>query len=145
MEDRIEQWVIEQRTVSRSVITVSIRLKAKALARELDINDFQGTPSWCFRFMKRHNLSIRTRTTVSQQLPDDYQEKLMLFRTYCTNKIDDQKIQLKHITNLDEVPLTFDIPVNRMVERTETSAVSVRATGNEKSSLTAVLGCQANG
>ena len=119
--------------------------KAKALACELDIKDFQGTSSWCFRFMKRHNLSIRTRTTVSQQLPDDYREKLMLIRTYCTNKINEQNIQLKHITNMDEVPLTFDIPVNRTVERTGTSAVSIRTTGNEKSSLTVVLGCQANG
>ena len=136
---------IEQRSTSRSVSTVSIRLKAKALACELDIKDFQGTSSWCFRFMKRHNLSIRTRTTVSQQLPDDYREKLMLFRTYCTNKINEQNIQLKHITNMDEVPLTFDIPVNRTVERTGTSAVSIRTTGNEKSSLTVVLGCQANG
>ena len=118
LEDRIEQWVIEQRTASRSVSTVSIRLKAKALAGELDINDFQGTPSWCFRFMKRRNLSIRTRTTVSQQLPDNYQEKLISFRSCCTNKINDQKILLKHITNMDEVPLTFDIPVNRTVEKT---------------------------
>ena len=145
LENRIEQWVIELRTASRSVSTVSIRLKAKAFVRELDTNDFQGTPSWCFRFIKRHNLSVRTRTAVSQQLPDDYLEKLMLFRTYCTNKINDQKIQLKHITNMDEVPLTFDIPVNRTVERTGTSAVSIQTTGNEKSSLTVVLGCQANG
>ena len=68
----------------------------------------------------------------------------MLFRTYCTNKINDQKIQLKHITNMDEVPLTFDIAVNRTVKRTETSAVSIRTKGN-KSSLTVVLRCQANG
>ena len=144
LEDRIEQWVIEQRT-ARSVSTVSIRLKAKALAGELNINDFQGTPSWCFRFMKQRNLSICTRTTVSQQLPDDYQEKLILFRSYCINKINDQKILLKRITNMDEVPLTFDIPVNHTVERTGTSAVNIRTTGNEKSSLTVVLACQANG
>ena len=74
LEERIEQWVIEQRSASRSVSTVSIRLKAKALACKLDVKDFQGTSSWCFRFMKRHNLSIRTRTTVSQQLPD-YRER----------------------------------------------------------------------
>ena len=46
---------------------------------------------------------------------------------------------------MDEVPLTFDIPVNRTVERTGTSTVSVRTTGNEKSSFTVVLACQANG
>ena len=89
LEDRIEQWVIAQRTAKRSVSTISIWLKAKALAGELDIKNFQGTPSWCFHFMKQHNLSIHTRTTVSQQLTDDYQEKVMLFLTYCTNMIND--------------------------------------------------------
>lgn len=46
---------------------------------------------------------------------------------------------------MDEVPLTFDIPVNHTVEKTGTSTISIRTTGNEKSSFTVVLGCQANG
>lgn len=145
LEDKIEQWVIEQRAAGRSVSTVTIRLKATALARDMNINDFRGAPSWCFRFMKRRNLSIRTRTTVSQQLPKDYQEKLANFRAYCKKKITEKKIRPEHITNMDEVPLTFDIPVNRTVEKTGTRTVSIRTTGNEKSSFTVVLGCQANG
>uniref|UniRef100_A0AAQ4PK96 HTH CENPB-type domain-containing protein n=2 Tax=Gasterosteus aculeatus TaxID=69293 RepID=A0AAQ4PK96_GASAC len=67
LEDKVEQWVAEQRAASRSVSTVTIRMKAIALAREHNISEFRGGPSWCFRFMKRRHLSIRTRTTVSQQ------------------------------------------------------------------------------
>ena len=146
LEDKIEQWVIEQRTAGRSVSTVSIRLKATAVARDMEINHFQGRPSWCFRFMKRRHLSIRTRTAVSQQLPNDYyKEKLALFRTFCKNKISEYKIHPKHITNMDEVPLTFDIPLNRTVEKAGTSAVTIRTTGNEKSAFTVVLSCQADG
>ncbi|KAI3362615.1 hypothetical protein L3Q82_001628 [Scortum barcoo] len=121
------------------------KIETTAVARDMEINDFRGGPSWCFRFMKRRNLSIRTRTTISQQRPKDYEEKLAIFRTYCTNKINEKKIRPEHITNMDEVPLTFDIPVNRTVEKTGTSAVSICTTGNEKSSFTVVLGCQANG
>ena len=110
LEDKIEQWVIEQRTAGRSVSTVSIRLKATAVARDMEINDFQGGPSWCFRFMKRRHLSIRTRTTVSQQLPNDYKEKLAFFRTFCKNQISEQKIHPKHITNMDEVPSPLTFP-----------------------------------
>ena len=95
--------------------------------------------------MRRRNLSIRTRTTTSQQLPKDYEEKLAIFRNYCKNKIIQKKIRPEHITNMDEVPLTFDIPVNRTVEKTGARTVSIRTTGNEKSSFTVVLGCQANG
>ncbi|XP_035988201.1 uncharacterized protein LOC105923908 isoform X4 [Fundulus heteroclitus] len=83
VEDQIEQWVTEQRAAGRSVSTVSIRRKATALARDMNINDFLGGPSWCFRFMKRHNLTIRTQTTVSQQLPEGYKEKLATFSAYC--------------------------------------------------------------
>lgn len=111
----------------------------------MEINDFQGGLSWCFRFMKRRHLSICTRTTTSQQLPKDYEEKMAIFCTYCKDKIIGKKIQPDHITNMDEVPLTFDIPMNRTIEKTGTSTVSIHTTGNEKSSFTVALGCQANG
>ena len=92
LEDKIEQWVIEQRAAGRSVSTVSIRIKATALARDMNINDFRGGPSWCFRFMKRRNLSIRTRTTVSQQLPKDYEEKLATFTVVLGCQANGQKL-----------------------------------------------------
>ena len=38
LEDQLEQWVVEQRAASRSVSTVTIEIKAKALAQELKIN-----------------------------------------------------------------------------------------------------------
>ncbi|KAF4092990.1 hypothetical protein AMELA_G00027190 [Ameiurus melas] len=139
LEDKLEQWVVEQRAAGISVSTITIRINATALASELGINDFKGGPSWCFRFMRRRNLSIRTRTTVSQQLPKDYQEKLATFRTYCNNKITEKKIRPKHIINMDKVPLTFDIPVNRTVDKKGARTVNVRTTGNEKSSFTVVL------
>ncbi|TWW59124.1 hypothetical protein D4764_06G0006540 [Takifugu flavidus] len=53
----------------------------------MDIEHFQGNPSWCFRFMRRRHLSIRARTTVAQRLPADYQERVAIFRTYCRDKI----------------------------------------------------------
>jgi len=38
--DKIEQWIIEQRTAGRSVSTISIRLKATAMARDMKVNEF---------------------------------------------------------------------------------------------------------
>jgi hypothetical protein len=40
---------------------------------------------------------------------------------------------------MDEVPLTFDIPMNRTVEKKGTSSITIRTTGHEKSSFTVVL------
>ncbi|TWW74413.1 hypothetical protein D4764_14G0004160 [Takifugu flavidus] len=53
----------------------------------MDIEHFQGGPSWCFHFMRRRHLSINARITVAQRLPVDYQERVAIFRTYCRDKI----------------------------------------------------------
>lgn len=88
---------------------------------------------------------VWTRTTVAQRRPADYSEKLANFRSYCEKHIVDKRIQPSHITNMDEVPLTFDIPVSHTVEKKGTSTVVIRTTGYEKASFTVVLGCHANG
>ena len=57
------------RSVGRSISTVCIWLKAKALAKEMGIMNFTRAQSWCTRFMKQNNLSIRCKTTLAQRLP----------------------------------------------------------------------------
>lgn len=86
LEDRMEAFVLEQRSACRALNTVQLRLKAKAMAEEMKIEDFQGTVSWCFRFMKRKNLAIRQRTTLSQTLPDDHREKMAAFQAFVADQ-----------------------------------------------------------
>ncbi|KAF4804536.1 pogo transposable element with KRAB domain-like protein [Turdus rufiventris] len=143
LEDRLHRWISKQRAAGRSFSCVTVQIKAKELANKMDISDFKGGPSWCFRFMKRRQLSIRTWTTVSQQCPADYEEKLANFRSYCKSKISEKNIQPDHIINMDEVPLTFDMLLNQTVKRTST--VSSHTTGNESTSFTVVLGVLSNG
>ncbi|GFT01310.1 hypothetical protein TNCV_1925551 [Trichonephila clavipes] len=38
---------------------VSIRMKARVIAREMNIVNFSGGPTWCYRFMKRNNLVVQ--------------------------------------------------------------------------------------
>ena len=38
-----------------------------------------GGPSWCSRFMRRNRLSVRSRTTVGQKVPENWEEKVMNF------------------------------------------------------------------
>ncbi|TWW64308.1 hypothetical protein D4764_03G0013160 [Takifugu flavidus] len=105
----------------------------------MDIEHFHGGPAWCFRFMRRRHLSIRARTTVAQRLPTDYQERerVAIFRDKITAP--------SHITNMDEIPLTFDIPLTHTVEKKGTGMVAICTTGQEKSLFTVVLGCHGNG
>lgn len=68
LEDRLAQWVLEQRADGGSVSTVNIQRKAKAIAEEMDIEQFGGGQTWCFRFMKRRGLCAPARNTVAQRL-----------------------------------------------------------------------------
>ena len=69
LEERVHRWVIEQRAAGRGLSTVQLRLHAQVVAKEMNITDFAGGPSWCYRFMQRNHLSIRARTMVCQKLP----------------------------------------------------------------------------
>ncbi|KAF4798034.1 Protein virilizer like protein [Turdus rufiventris] len=140
LEDRLERWISEQRAAGRSFFTVAVQIQAKAIANEMGIEDFKAGPSWCFCFMKRQQLSIRTRTTVSQRLLADYEEKLATFRSYCKSKIAEKNIQAKHIINMDEVPLTFDMPLVGAQDIPRASLEPVQ--GAQKASLEPVQGSQ---
>jgi hypothetical protein len=95
--------------------------------------------------MRRTQLSIRARTTVCQNLPADFEEKLSTFRKYCQDKVNDYSIHPDHVINMDEVPLTFNLPMNRTVEKTGSSTISIKTTGHEKASFPCVLACTASG
>ena len=82
LEDELEEWVLKKRAEGRGVSTVQIRLKAKDIAKNMKFESFSGGPSWCFRFMKRKGLTVRNRTTMCQQLPPDFEEKLSSFRNF---------------------------------------------------------------
>jgi hypothetical protein len=55
-----------------------------------------------------------------------------------------QFIQIMFI-NMDEVPLTCDLPMNCTVEKTGSSTISIKTTGHRKVSFTCVLACTASG
>ncbi|TWW73545.1 hypothetical protein D4764_15G0009390 [Takifugu flavidus] len=81
----------------------------------------------------------------SDSLSENSKERVAIFLTYCRSKITGKNIVPSHITNMDEIPLIFDIPLTHTVEKKGTSMVVIRKMGHEKSSFTVVLGCHGNG
>ncbi|KAK7096455.1 hypothetical protein V1264_016230 [Littorina saxatilis] len=145
LENEMEDWVNTQRADGRGVSTVQLRLKARTIATRLKIDDFKGGQSWCCRFLRRKGLSLRARTTLCQQLPPDFQEKMMSFRNYAQEQVAENLIGPQNIINMDEVPLTFDLPLTRTVNKKGESSVALKTTGHEKTHFTCVLSCTASG
>ncbi|GFW45265.1 pogo transposable element with KRAB domain [Trichonephila clavipes] len=111
----------------------------------MNIVNFSGGPMWCYRFMKRNNLVVRSRSTVGQKLPDDWGKKSDNFLTSCKQIIVENNFTEDLIFNMDEVPLSFDIPPTRTVDVQGASSIPINTTGNERTSFTVVLCCAANG
>ena len=74
LERTLKDWVVSQRENSRAVTTVMICLKAKELAKQMNVTKFVGGPSWCSKFMWQNRLSVCSRTTIGQKLLNDWEE-----------------------------------------------------------------------
>ncbi|GFT35279.1 HTH CENPB-type domain-containing protein [Trichonephila clavipes] len=59
LEAEINKWILKERDDGKAVSTVCIRMKARVIAREMNIVNFSGGPTWCYRFMKRNNLVVQ--------------------------------------------------------------------------------------
>ena len=142
-------WITEKRNNGLAILPSIVRLKALELAKNekygIPEGHFKAGNHWCQRFMKRNGLSLRQKTTLAQRLPDDYEEKIVRFHRYIIDRRKEHNFPLHLIANMDETPLTFDMPPNRTVNNTGEKTIKIRTTGNEKNRVTVVLACCGDG
>ena len=122
-----------------------IRIKAKAMASDQQMSNFQAMNSWCTRFLRRRNFVLRHKTKIAQKPPEDLEEKITSFHRFVIKRRKETNYELVHIGNTDETPVWFDMPLARTVNARGERTVLVNTTGHEKSSFTVVLLCLANG
>lgn len=109
MKGHVHRWVLEEPAAGRGLLNVQLRLHTMAVAKEMNLIDFAGRPSWCYYFMERNHLSIRAWTSVCQKWPEDFQFKVNSFHELVRKQLVEHNMSPDNIINTDEVPLTFDI------------------------------------
>ena len=77
LEEDVKEFVLGK--AGHGLSTVVIRARAREIAEDRSITNFIDGPAWCHRFMKRNDLSVHARTTVSQRLPPDWQRLMSNF------------------------------------------------------------------
>lgn len=143
LEQELKDWVCLQRSEGKGVSTVSLKFKALQMAREKNIVNFKGSNCWCDRFMKRNRLSVRAITSTGQKLPENWQvkvEEFHLFVGQATNGVEPSQIG-----NMDEIPMSFDMPTKFTVDVKGTQDIKICTTGSEKCCFTVVLTVMADG
>lgn len=152
LEVVLDQWVKELRQNLKVVTRSMIQIKAKALAQTerfyimySDIKECKFSSKWIDGFMVRHKFSHRRHTTVAQRLPEDLLEKQHEFLGFVLYRRIQYNYPLRLIGNMDETPVSFDLPSQTTIEETGSKTVSIRTCGYEKSNFTVILACMADG
>jgi hypothetical protein len=84
------------------------------------------------RFFTRNELCIRRKNSVSQWLPDAYEEKILCFQKYIINLRRQHSYIVSQIGNADQTPVYFEMPLNTTVHKKGDKNVTVRNGGNAK-------------
>ena len=70
---------------------------------------------------------------------------MMDFREFVSKEIFELGLSPLDVVNMDEVPMSFDIPPTRTVNASGAKTVAISTTGHERSCFTVVLACTASG
>uniref|UniRef100_A0ABM0M4J5 Pogo transposable element with KRAB domain-like n=1 Tax=Saccoglossus kowalevskii TaxID=10224 RepID=A0ABM0M4J5_SACKO len=146
IEDKLVKWILELRDNQVPVSTNMLRQKAKELIRPHNVNPvFKSSAGWARRFLSRHSLSIRRRTSMAQRLPTELEDKITAFHDFIVEQRRTYNFPLELIGNMDETPAYFDLLPNTSIAQQGTKTVSIHSTGAEKCHLTVILTVLANG
>ena len=148
LEAALVEWVEDQTQSGYAVSRLGIRLKALRMCKEglhPSTPTFSASAGWCTRFMKRHSLSIRQKTKISQHLPKDMDNKVLSFQRYIIKKRKEVDYPMCMIGNMDETPMNFDMPSNQTVDIKGKKTIMIKTTVHEKTHFTVVLACTADG
>ena len=95
--------------VGIAVSGLMLRLKAKELS---DDPSFKASSGWYEKWKRRHLVSMRTKTTLAQQLPADLEENIVWFHRFVIAARKRGDYPLSRIYNMDGTPMSFELPLN---------------------------------
>ena len=145
LEDQLVKWILEKR--EQSYISVSremIRLKGLSLIKP-SLPGFKASQGWLRRFLARHNLVLRARTSIAQTLPCDLEEKIVQFCQSVRYVRENGDFPYQLIANMDETPVYFDLVPSKTIDVRGKKSIRVHTTKSDKKHITAVLSCAATG
>ena len=142
MEEALFSWIVDLRGRNLRVSRKMIRQHARSLST---LANFKASVGWLRRFMKRHGLSLRRKTTVCQTTPSDCIPKLVDFITYIRRQQIRHGYLQKSIFAMDETTCWMDMPSDTTVAVTGACSVPLKTTGHEKNNFTVILTARSDG
>lgn len=130
-EQAIVSWILEMRDLHLPVSVAEVRQKAMEVVGE-DNPSFKASNGWAQKFFKRNRFTLRAKTSLSQYLPKDLEERLSTFIASMKHHLGQKNYPMAFIGNMDETPVYFDLVPSKVVDRVGVKSCIVRTTGAEK-------------
>lgn len=117
LDEQLAAWILEKR--EEAFIPVSyqmIHLKALSFIRPIN-PQFKASDGWLKKFLVKHNLVLRARTSISQTLPKDLESKIAAFHHEVRGIRVNSDFPYELIANMDETPVFLDLVPRRTVDK----------------------------
>ena len=106
---------------------------------------FKATEGWLQKFMLRNGLSLRRKTTTTQQEPHRVIDKLILYILHVRRLSQQHNYQSSCIMAMDETPVWDDMVSSTSVDDVGVTSVNLKTIGPEKVMVTVCLSARADG
>ena len=94
-----------------------LRRKAKEFSEDrCEDPEFKASLGWYQRWKHRHSISLHTKTTLAQCLPEDLEQQTVKFHRFVITSRQHHGYSLSRIFNTDETPMRFELPSSRTLE-----------------------------
>uniref|UniRef100_A0A1X7UZJ6 HTH CENPB-type domain-containing protein n=1 Tax=Amphimedon queenslandica TaxID=400682 RepID=A0A1X7UZJ6_AMPQE len=108
VEEKILEWLLTRRDNHLPVGSAILRAKACKLIKPHNPS-FLASNGWLDKFRLRHGLSLRCKTTISQKLPAQLENKIAVFLNHVRALRNEHKYPNDLVINMDETPMYFDM------------------------------------
>ena len=143
VEEQLTEWIEHQR--AQHLWVTRTMIQQKAMQFHFGDEEFSASRGWLENFLRRHNFSLRRKTTVSQRLPEHMIAKVSTFELRIRRMRLLHQYPLPCIGNNAETPLWLDMPGDTTVTRAGERTVSIHTTGHDKGRFTVTLAAMADG
>ena len=119
------------------ISSAMLSLKANEIAIDHNITGFKGSATWRKLFLRRHRLSMRSRTRTGQKSPEALTAIAQEFAAKVCARVNE--LQITRIVNADQTACFFEYLPKRTVAKKGSKTVWVRCGGKEKERATVML------
>ena len=145
IDEELEMWIKERRSKGVRITGKSLRQQALMLHKEKGNQSFKASSGWFTSFKKRHNITFRRSTHVSQKPVEIVNDKVDKFLKYVIRMRKIRNYPLHAIGNMDETPVWLEMPGKSTLDTIGMKEIRMGSTGHEKQKITVTLSAYADG